>query len=125
MSSTEAASEVRALEDARCQALMARDFDKLDRLLASELVHVHANGQADDRETYLSGIRDRLEYLRVARPDLVVRVFGDSAVTTGVLDQTIRVKASGQTVDMRAFATQVWAKVDGSWKQVSFHASNL
>ena len=97
-----------ALERRRCAALMAGDADTLAAMQADNLVHVHLNGRTDDRDGYLSGFRDRYRFRDVSRGPLTIRLFGDAAVMTGTLTQSLDVLETGGTMEVRAFTTQVW-----------------
>ncbi len=118
-------NEIRRLEGVRTKALTDADWDTLSDLLPDDLVHIHANGKIDDKTTYLATISAQLEFLNVARPVLNVRVHGDTAVVTGILDQTVRVKAPGTVVEMQAATTQTWVKSGGRWFQHSFQATRI
>jgi ketosteroid isomerase-like protein len=117
--------EITALENARCRALVDGDFDTVDRLVADDVVHVHANGKADDKRAYLQMIRSQLRFIEAARGELSVRVYRDMAVATGPLRQTIEMNDTRQRVDMHIMTTQVWRQQDGVWRQVSFQATSL
>lgn len=120
---------LQAVERRRCAAIVAGDLDTLSGLLADELVHVHTVGLVDDKPSYLSGIRDRLEVRSVERGPLHLRQFGDTVVMTGELTNTVRRRADGPDAEwlvLRSFATQVWVRApDAGWRMVSFHASKL
>jgi hypothetical protein len=96
------------LERQRCELLMNGDVAGLEKLLADNLVHIHLNGHADDKTGYLLGVRDRFTFKAMSRGPLTVRVFGDIAVMTGSLTQTLIVRESGRIVDVTAMSTQVW-----------------
>lgn len=118
-------AEVIRLEEARCRALVAADIEALDRLVADDVVHVHANGKADDKAAYLEMVTSAIRFLSAERERLDVRVYEDVAVATGALKQSIEATATGQRMDMHVMTTQVWRLQAGSWRQVSFQATNL
>jgi pimeloyl-ACP methyl ester carboxylesterase/ketosteroid isomerase-like protein len=115
--------EITALETRRCQALMAGDVEALAGLLAPELTHVHANGEVDDRDSYLHKVRERLRFPSVKRHSLDVRVHGDVAIAVGRLEQAVEVVATGQRLPMRLVTTQAWVRCDRGWLLSSFHAT--
>ena len=112
-------------EEERCAALLAGDVVRLASLVTENLVHVHTNGLIDDRQAYLHAVSERMEFLRVERGRLEVRIFGPAAVMTGELDQTIRIKASRTDVNLRAVATQVWVQTEDGWRIASFQATRM
>ncbi|WP_322028588.1 nuclear transport factor 2 family protein [Paraburkholderia sp. J76] len=117
--------EVAALEAARCRALVAADIEALDRLVADDVVHVHANGKADDKAAYLAMVKGAIRFLSAEREALEVRVYDGLAVVTGPLRQSIELTATGQRIDMHVMTTQVWQQQAAGWRQVSFQATNL
>lgn len=123
MTTDEKINEIARLEAERCRALVERDFASLQALVAHDLVHVHANGQVDDRQAYLEGLEKRFRFLRVVRRDLKVRVYDDVAVATGLLDQLIEIQATRQQLDVKFTTTQVWVRRENHWAQVSFQAT--
>jgi ketosteroid isomerase-like protein len=117
--------EIERLEDERCRALMARDFQALGALVDDDLVHIHASGRADTRAEYLAGVEKRFVFQNVVRRDLTVRVYGNIAVATGGLQQTVKIIGTAEERAMKIFTTQVWRLRDGSWRQISFQATNM
>ncbi len=122
---TDINTTIKHLEASRCQALLNADWLRLQTLLSDDLVHVHANGRVDDKASYLLGIREQVDFLKLERSDLVVSVYDAVAVVTGGIDQLLRVKADGSMVEFHGLATQVWVRHEDEWKQVSFHATRL
>ena len=121
--------DLMAAERRRCAAIVAADVDGLSGLLADELVHVHTTGLIDDKPSYLSGIRDRLEVRSVERGPLRVRRFGDTAVMTGELTNTVRRRVDGPAAAwtvLPSFVTQVWVgphTPGAGWRMASYHSS--
>jgi ketosteroid isomerase-like protein len=116
---------IRQLEDTRARALVSGDWQKLESLIADELMHIHANGTFEDRDGYLDTVRSKLEFIDVVRESLNVRVLGEVAIATGVLNQTLRIKGSGDVIAMRLATTQVWVQTIDRWVQVSFQATHI
>ena len=119
------AAEIKNLEAQRVQALLANDAEKLSALVAEDVVHIHTTGRVETKAEYLEGVKNRLEFLKIDRPDLKVRVVGNVAVATGPLNQEVRVRATGNVLDIKAVATQVWVKQPGGWVQTSFQATRV
>lgn len=114
-------AEVRAAEDRRCAALRAGDAAALAALLSDDLVHIHLNGRVDDRAGYLAGFRDLYTFRAVRRGDLTIRIYGDTAVMTGPLVQSLSVRATGQRIDVTAITTQVWLRTPQGWVLTTCH----
>ena len=117
-----------ALEDERCRAIVAQDFERVGALLSPRLVHTHTRGNTDDRESYLNYARHVVEILDLQREGLRVLPIGDdAAVMHGkqVNRARLRAKPDGE-VRVEAMVTQVWAREDdGQWRMVAFHATPL
>lgn len=118
-------ASIRDLERKRGEALVAGDYAELSTLLADDLVHVHANGQTENKATYLVSVKANLDFVRISRPSFDVRCYGDVALSTGVLEQTVRIRANNAVVELRAATSQVWVKRDNRWLQSSFQATRL
>jgi ketosteroid isomerase-like protein len=58
--------------------------------------------------------------------DLIVQVMpcGDVAISTSFVDNRTRAP-DGSTTTVRAFETDVWQKIDGEWKIISLHFSDI
>jgi len=125
MTEQETVDTIRRLEDARGRALLAADWDTLERLIAEDLVHIHANGTIEDRSSYFAGLRNKLEFLLFERETLEVRGQCDLAVATGILKQTIRDKGSNSLFELRLATTQVWWRGAIGWQQMSFQATHI
>jgi ketosteroid isomerase-like protein len=117
-------AKIRRLENERCRALMAGNLKALAALVDDDLVHIHASGRTDTKAEYLRGVEERFVFHDTVRSDLAIRVYGDIAIATGGLKQTVRIVATSEDRTMNIVTTQVWRLRDGSWRQVSFQATN-
>jgi hypothetical protein len=124
MTDLQTAETIRGLEEMRGVALTTRDWDTLEALLGDPLIHIHANGAIEDRPAYMASVRDRLEFLRFERESLDVRCYGNVAIATGILKQTLRLKGATEPFDTRMVTTQVWLGTPSGWMQMSFHATH-
>ena len=117
--------QILELERRRCAALMAGDIAALGELVSDDLVHIHGNGAADDRAGYLKGVADKYRFHDVRRGDLTVRAYGDWAVVTGRLTQTIVVVGSEERHAIEAMTTQTWVRDGDGWRQNTCHNAFL
>ncbi len=115
-----------ALEQQRCQAMMNADFAHLRTLLHPDLVHIHAKGQVDDYASYFGSGGVKVDYRRVERSDLRVRLLGDTALMSGrQLLEAVRKDGTG-TVHIDSQVLQVWTRgAEGCWQQLSFQTTPL
>ncbi|KUP90755.1 nuclear transport factor 2 family protein [Tritonibacter horizontis] len=125
MTDTKDCAALQAREHARCAALMAGDAEALDPMLADDLVHIHLNGMADGKASYLAGVRDAYRFRGLSRGDLTIRSYGDFAVMTGPLSQQLEVLSTGQVMDVRAMTTQTWLRQSGEWVLNTCHSTPL
>jgi ketosteroid isomerase-like protein len=111
------------LEQQRCSAMMNADTARLRELLHRDLLHVHAKGQTDGFDSYFSTGGFNVDYKRLERSDLCVRVMGDSALMTGrQLLVGVRKNGTGTvTIDSRVM--QVWVKEGERWQQLAFQTT--
>lgn len=110
-----------ALEAQRLDALAKPDGAALRALLADDYVHVHGTGKVEDREAFIRGIVERPR--RSERQDLRYRIYGDTAVITGVqINHTL--KPDGTTaLSTTYYATQVLRRQGGRWRFVSMQVT--
>lgn len=120
MSSDAVEAEVLAVENRRQDALIAGDVDALDEIFDDSLIHIHAPGLVHTKPLLLEHVAARRAYLEITRQDLLVRIFGDTAVITGGIVNRMRAPQGGErTVD--GVVTQVLRRgADGQWRFVSF-----
>lgn len=62
--------EILAAEQARRDALVAGDHNRVSQLFADELVYVHTIGLIHDKAQYLAYARDTVAYLAIERGEL-------------------------------------------------------
>lgn len=110
------------IEAKRCAALIAGDLATLLDILHPDLRHIHATGYADDRESYVEGIKLRLEIASVEWKDAELAVRGDIAVLNGVLTNRVRRRGDVDWMTMDSLVTQVWRGDTGPWRLYRYHA---
>ncbi len=116
-------------------------IEAFDRAYANNDVEQYFSFYADDATVYFGGARqDIAAYHEMwtalmdagggvelnEMSDLQVQVLpgGDVAVATSFIDNRTR-SADGTTATSRAFETDVWQKIDGKWKIISLHYSEI
>jgi uncharacterized protein (TIGR02246 family) len=114
---SEAKDEVLALEERRCAAVAAGDLVGLADTLADDYLHVFGGGTTSGKGAYVAELKAGPRTHE--RENLNVRVYGDAAVVTGDIVNTMRYPGRPVNV-VRAFVTQVAVKRDGVWRFVSW-----
>lgn len=112
-------------EAARRRALVERDFTTLETLFADDLVYVHSRGNVQDKATYLAYVQGPMSFGSIERGPLDVRCYGEIAVMTGEMTNTLLVPGVPAPVVVKAFVTQVWRNSSAQWKMVHFQATRV
>ena len=107
---------VLALEERRRQALLARDGQALNDLLADALVYVHSSGSCDNKESYLKKLTSgSLTYLKLNFSDCQVQTMPHFAVVSGRMDAQISL--NGELKNVATLFMTVWGcDSDGVWR---------
>jgi ketosteroid isomerase-like protein len=109
---------IKTAEMDRCEALVAVDFARLDRLFSDDLVHVHSNAMVHGKAQLFAHIDKQRHFRRIERGDLTIRVHGDTAVMTGSMRSEVQVDGKDGVMD--GFVTQVLRREDSGWRFISF-----
>lgn len=114
--------EIQAADEARYQALYARDIAVLSDLLHDDYRHTHANGKSDDKSMFLSSIEAATyRFVSADRTDTLVRLVGSTALLSGRVATTIET-AQGMKTMHNAFVT-VWSREGEQWKMLHWQAT--
>ena len=117
-------ARLRALERELNSAIAERNAPRVADLLADDWILVSGAGKVKTKSDILAEIAlPELEYQEIDTRDVMVRVWGDTAVITGTLHQRYRLR--GKQTDVTLRYTDTWARTGESWRQVSGHASRL
>jgi ketosteroid isomerase-like protein len=122
MNNADVEQELLALEQRRGEALVRRDAAALEALFTDDLVHIHSTGNVMNKAELLHYVLRVLQFLSVTRSDLKVRQYGDVAVMTGRMKNSMQRADKPEVIWADAWVTQVWARTPGGWRQSSFHA---
>lgn len=117
--------EVRAVEQAWSTAIQSADGAKLDRLLSSDLVYLHANGVVDDKASYIAKIKSgRQKYTGVTASNVKLKMFNGD---TGVLTARMRMQGTNASgpFDDQVLMTHVWVKANGGWQLVAHQTTKV
>lgn len=122
-SSSSAEQELTALSKSKWQWMAERNVEALDKLLAEEAVFVHMGAtmtKSQELDTIKSG---RIQYKDAQIQEVSVRFVG----TTAILLNKIRLVAvvGGNEVVNPFNVTEVYVKLDGTWKLASLSFTRL
>jgi ketosteroid isomerase-like protein len=109
--------ELLKLEDEFARAVVTNDADALNRLLADDWIIVEPDGGMIDKARFLGVIRSgALSHESMESIDLRVRVYGNTAVVTGLT--TSKGKFMGQDFTSCERATDIFVKQADRWQCV-------
>ena len=116
--------EVLEVDTQRADAYVNGDVATLERILADDCSYVHPSGKVETKAELLAGFKaqDR-KYKSIKRDDVVVRIYGSTAIVTG--RNTISAEYQGKNYDVQNRFTRVYVKQTGKWRLVAHHGSNI
>jgi hypothetical protein len=117
-------TEVLQSEQARIAALVRDDYPALERLLSDDLSYTHSTAAVDTKPRYLESLRSgRLKYKSLDHEQQQVRLYGDTAVLTGLSKVCSIVE--GQEVRLTLRFTIVYVKKSGRWQMVAWQSTRV
>ena len=124
MKTAEAEEELLTLEKAFADAIVRNDLEGIGRLVTDDWIIIGPNGEIVDRARFFEVIKSgALTHDMMESEDFRVRVYGDSAVVTGVT--RTKGKFMGQEFSTQERATDVFVKRDGRWQCVLTHLTRF
>ena len=129
-----------AAQHASVEAEIQAAIDEFNESYATKDARTYFDYYADGATVFFSGERQDLAayekdwyeliksgggVLKNELSDIIIQVMpgGTVAISTYFVDNQSRF--DGETVNIRAFETDVWNKIDGEWKVVSLHYTEL
>jgi ketosteroid isomerase-like protein len=114
--------EVVDLERQAKEASLHRDADFPQRTLAEDYVAITPLGQVTTKKDALTARRSgQLRYDAINVTDMVVRIYGDTAVVTARAD--VRGHQLGEDFSGPYRYTRIWVRRSGQWRTVSYQAT--
>ena len=114
--------QILKLEDDWVRALEKQDREGLNKILAREFTFIEPDGSLINRDDYLadrSSNASDTESFEIA--DVKVRVFGDSALVTGISKITERRQGNRYRFSLRW--KELWVREAGKWKVLAGQAT--
>ena len=116
--------EIEQLEQKRSDAIAAADMATLDTLYADEFYYNRAGGDSLTKSQYFALLSSgEVKVRRAVREGVKIRVYGETAVVTGMQHIDVTLKGEDRTVHLRYL--HVWVKKGYGWKLVARQATNL
>lgn len=114
--------EVIEMERQAREATLRRDADFPQRTLADDYVAITPLGTVTTKQDTVSARKSRqLRYDTIDVTDMVVRIYGDTAVVTARAD--VKGHQLGEDFSGPYRYTRVWVKKTGHWQVVSYQAT--
>jgi len=120
----EAERAVRQQDQERIRAQIASDTIALRRIYADDFLGIGPTGVVRNKSEVVADFTSHaLTYQSITTSDVLVRVYGNTAVETG--RSTMVGQDRGKTVPHDNRFTRVWVMKDGRWQLVANHYSLL
>ena len=114
--------EVLEMERQAREASLHRDADFSQKTLAEDYVAITPLGQVTTKQDTVSARKSgQLRYDTINVTDMVVRVYGDTAVVTARAD--VKGHQLGEDFSGPYRYTRVWVRRTGHWQAVSYQAT--
>jgi ketosteroid isomerase-like protein len=114
--------EIIDMEKQAREASIRRDADFSARTLADDYVAITPLGQVTTKQDTVSARKSgQLRYETINVSDMVVRVYGDTAVVTARAD--VKGHQLGEDFSGPYRYTRVWVRRTGHWQAVSYQAT--
>jgi ketosteroid isomerase-like protein len=115
-------SQILALEEAWGRALETKDRPAFERILASDFTFIEPDGSLLTRNAYLEDrVRGSAELHSFEGSEMVVRVFGDTALVTGL--STIDESLAGRRYKYKLRWKEMWLRRGPSWQVLAGQAT--
>jgi ketosteroid isomerase-like protein len=114
--------EIIEMERQAKEASLHRDADFSQRTLAEDYVAITPLGQITTKQDTVSARKSgQLRYETINVSDMVVRIYGDTAVVTARAD--VKGHQLGEDFSGPYRYTRVWVRRTGHWQAVSYQAT--
>ena len=114
--------EIVDIEHQAKEATLRRDPDFPQRMLSDDYVAISPLGQVTTKKEAISARRSgQLRYDNIDVSDMVVRLYGDTAVVTARAD--VKGHQLGEDFSGPYRYTRVWVRRSGRWQAVSYQAT--
>ncbi|HEY1264031.1 MAG TPA: nuclear transport factor 2 family protein [Terriglobales bacterium] len=114
--------EVLELERHTTEAALRNDANFTERMVANDYLAIGPLGNViTKRDSMNVRRRSQVHYDSIEVSELVVRIYGETAVVTGRAD--VRGNDGGEDFSGPYRFTRVWVKHNGSWQAVAYQAT--
>ena len=102
-----------------------RDMDRLEEIVAPgfRFTAIHLNPEPMTRDQWMGAAREGYTIMSFAYESMDIDVFGDTAIVHSRYSQVASLHHTSLSNAFRL--TDVWSRMDGEWRVVARHTSNL
>ncbi len=112
------------LDRKRMRAMVAKDIETLESLLADDLIYTHSSARLDTKGTLIQGmVSGTTVYTGVKPSDVKAQDLGDTVVLTGIAH--IEVVSNGTPNAFGVRFTDVYTRRDDRWQMVTWQSTRL
>jgi hypothetical protein len=117
-------SQVEAVAVALRAAMLSSDVPSLEKLLAPEMIWIHASSKVDDRAAFLRGFGEgRLQCFALEHTHVDMRVYGPAVVVTGIIDMDVAVDGARRSTTNRY--TSIWISQHDQYRLVLWQSTRM
>lgn len=111
-------------QSARFEAMIDADMESLDEFLADDLTYTHTTGWIETKSEFMWTVESgRINYMAVTPSEVMVRIYGDIAVITGL--SRMQGAVGDKAVDFTIRFTDVSRRIGDSWQLVAWQSARL
>lgn len=104
--------------------LISRQYDSLNKLMDERILYIHSNGWTQTKKEVIEDLQSgKLNYQKVTLKETKVRMYGTSAIVTGL--GTFEGITDGKSFAMDLRFTEVYLKNGSHWMLASRHANRM
>ena len=117
-------AEIRDAEKAWAQAVVARDWAAVEKILGDKLIYAHATGGVESKKQYLDRVRSGAQkYDTINHESTRVVIYADSAVTHSIM--RMAGTTNGTPFNDHLMMLHVWEKQGGAWRLAAHQTTKL
>ena len=108
----------------RFKAMVDADIGLLETYLADDLTYAHTTGWTETKSEFLLTVKSgKIDYMAVEPRDVIVRIYGDVAVMTGLSE--MRGAVDDRTVSFTIRFLDVSRRVGDAWQLVAWQSVRM
>jgi ketosteroid isomerase-like protein len=112
------------LDRKRMRAMVAKDVETLEMLLADDLIYTHSSARLDTKRSLIQAmVSGTTVYTSVEPSDVKAQDLGNTVVLTGIAQ--IKVVSNGRPNAFGVRFTDVYTRRDGRWQMVTWQSTRL